>query len=228
MTLKIVGAKISTFTRTIRLALEFLNIPYELLETLPHEDLAYKYNSFGKIPTLVDNDVIVNETLAMRRYIDRLCDHKQISLVPEDILKELLVDQWISIASDYAFRELILIISKPRQILESRGKSEAEIQSDLKESIVRAKVILRAIEERLISGGMQQGDWICGSSLTWADLFMFPIFADFASLPEGRLIQQESPRLWKWYEQFTSTDIAAKTFQGTVADQRSDIHQSNL
>ena len=228
MTLTIVGAKISTFTRTIRLALEHLNIPYELLETFPHEELAYKYNAFGKIPTLTDDDLVVNETLAIRRYIDYLSEHKQESLEPEGNQKLLQVDQWVSIASDYAFRDLILAISKPRQAMESKGKSEADIQASLKDSIDRARVVLRGIEQHLTSEGLQENGWLCGSSLTWADLFMFPVFADFAAVPERKLMQQESPKLWKWYKRFANTDIAAKTFQGTVADQRKESHQSSL
>ncbi|KAG2188789.1 hypothetical protein INT44_003928 [Umbelopsis vinacea] len=228
MTLTVVGAKISTFTRTIRLALEHLNIPYELLETFPHEELAYKYNAFGKIPTLTDNDLVVNETLAIRRYIDHISEHNQKSLEPEGIQNLLQVDQWVSVASDYAFRELILTISKPRQAMEGKGQCEADIQANLKKSLDRARVVLRAIEQHLVSGKVQETGWLCGSSITWADLFMFPVFADFASLPERKLMQQESPQLWKWYQRFANTDIAAKTFQGTVADQRKESHQSSL
>ncbi|CAO3690149.1 unnamed protein product [Umbelopsis vinacea] len=220
LTLKIVGAKVSTFTRTIRLALEHLNIPYELLEALPHSDIAYKYNSFGKIPSLVDNGVTLIETLAMRRYIDHLSEQNKNTLSPTNFSQQLRIDQWISMASDYAFRELILAISKPRQAMEQHGKAEVEIQASLKDKVERARVVLRAMEQHFVSGPDKDADWLCGPSITWADVFLFPIFADFASLPERKLVQQESPHIWKWYERFANTDIAAATFQGTVADQR--------
>ncbi|GAB5591395.1 hypothetical protein Unana1_06295 [Umbelopsis nana] len=218
MALKIVGAKISTFTRTIRMALEYLSIPYELQEALPHSDIAYQYNAFGKIPSLVDNDVVLIETLVMRRYIDHVSEGHKTALNPAQFEQQLYVDQWISIASDYAFRELILAISKPRQALEEQGKAEDEIQAQLKDKLERAQVVLRAIDQHLVSG--PSSEWLCGSSITWADVFMFPILADFAALPERKLMEQESPHLWKWYERFASTDMASKTFQGTVAEQR--------
>jgi glutathione S-transferase len=230
MGLQVVGAKISTFTRTIRLALEYLNIPYDLLETLPHTEIAYKYNSFGKIPTLVDGHVKLIETLSMKRYIDHLQQSSQSqnqSLTLSTLNDQLLIDQWISIASDYAFSELIIAVSKPRQSMESQGKSEEEITNNLKSQIERARVVLSAIENHLASSASVGKSWLCGSSITWADLFMFPIFADLASLPERELIKHESPHLWKWFERFSNTDIANQTFEGTVADIRSK-HQSKM
>ncbi|KAJ1963322.1 hypothetical protein GGI12_002122 [Dipsacomyces acuminosporus] len=225
MPLQLVGAKVSTFTRTIRMALEYLHIPYELTFAPPHSDIAYKYNPFGKIPTLVHDDYIVNETVAMRLYIDHLSASTTAtaatadihSLTPADFQSILKVGKWISIASDYAFRGLILPISKPRLSMEAEGKSEQEIQEKLKHELESARSILRGIESHFKA---DNGGFVVGNTLTWADLFLYPIFADFCSLPEAELVQGEAPLLYEWYEKMGQLSIAKATFAGTVAEAR--------
>ncbi|KAJ1937025.1 hypothetical protein EC988_008014, partial [Linderina pennispora] len=121
MVVQVVGVELSTFTRTVRMALEYLEVPYELLRTAPHAKLAYKYNPFGRIPTLIHDEFIVNETLATRIYIDHMFGGKARTLTPADFSTILAVGQWISMASDYAFRGLVHGICKPRMAMEENG-----------------------------------------------------------------------------------------------------------
>jgi glutathione S-transferase len=66
----LVGAPFSTFTRTMRIAFHNLNVEYMLEQTMPLTEIAYKYNPFGRIPSLLHGDKIIFECSAIRNYID--------------------------------------------------------------------------------------------------------------------------------------------------------------
>ncbi|KAJ1864289.1 hypothetical protein LPJ73_000306 [Coemansia sp. RSA 2703] len=214
MTVQLVGAEISTFTRTIRMALEYLQIAYSIQHAMPHTRLAAEYNPFGKIPTLIHDNQVINETSAIRLYIDHTFDSK---LTPSDFQSLMSVTMWISIASDYVFQDLNLGLCKKRYALEAKGNNEEEIQLALQPSIDHARKVLRnldAVFEKTSKG------FVVGGSLTWADLFLFPIFADLCALPERRLVQFEAPKLFAWFEKMEKLGIAQNTFAGTVAAAR--------
>ncbi|KAJ2696337.1 hypothetical protein FB645_006230 [Coemansia sp. IMI 203386] len=221
---QLVGAEISTFTRTIRMALEYLQIPYELLHAAPHSTLANKYNPFGKIPTMIHDGQVINETLAIRQYIDGTfkTPDKLPALSPEnDFQKIMSMVTWISVSSDYVFRDLNLSMCKKRYALEAEGKSEEEIQEIMKEPIEHAREVLSKLEIMFKRTSGCNGDgFVVGNTLTWADLFLFPIFADICALPERKLVEQESPLVFAWFKRMEGLAISRKTFPGTVASAR--------
>ncbi|KAJ1940748.1 hypothetical protein FBU59_003715 [Linderina macrospora] len=220
MAVQVVGVELSTFTRTVRMALEYLEVPYELVRTAPHSTVAYKHNPFGRIPTLIHDELIVNETLAIRIYIDHTFGSAARTLTPPDLPAILAIGQWISMASDYAFRGLVHGICKPRQAMEAKGANEQEIQEKLKDAVTQGQEILRGLESQFIRLGSGGQTFLAGESLTWADLFLFPIFSDLCAMPERALVQKEAPKLYAWYERFVSMDIARITHDGTVAAAR--------
>ncbi|KAJ1940935.1 hypothetical protein EC988_006894, partial [Linderina pennispora] len=110
----------------------------------------------------------------------------------------------------------------PRMAMEENGVSEQEIRDSLKDAVAQGKGILRGLESQFVqlSGGGGDQAFLAGKSLTWADLFLFPIFSDLCSMPERALVQEEAPRLYAWYERFVRLDIARITHNGTVAAAR--------
>ncbi|KAJ1723578.1 hypothetical protein LPJ53_002101 [Coemansia erecta] len=214
MSVQLVGAEVSTFTRTIRMALEYLQIAYSTKHAMPHTRLAVEYNPFGKIPTLLHDNQVINETSAIRLYIDHTFDSR---LTPSDFQSLMSVAMWISIASDYVFQDLNLGLCKKRYALEAKGTTEDEIQRALEQPIDHAREVLGNLDgvfEKTSKG------FVVGGSLTWADLFLFPIFADLCALPERKLVQEESPKLFAWFEKMEKLGIAQSTFAGTVAAAR--------
>jgi glutathione S-transferase len=212
--LTLVGAPFSTFTRTVRMALRHLDVPYTLERTLPHTELAYKYNPFGRIPSLLHGDKVIFESSAIRDYIDAVFDAR---LTPTDLETRLKVQQMISVLSDYVFHHVVFGVAKPREKYESENKPENEIVALLEKPLKKAGKIIGAVDDMVST----QGPFLCGSQLTWADYFVYPAMADLYSLPEGAYFQEKGPRLYQWFTLFKYRPEVLETFPDTVADMRS-------
>ncbi|KAJ1941397.1 hypothetical protein GGF37_003570 [Kickxella alabastrina] len=224
---KLVGVRMSTFTRTIRMALEYLQVPYEQMNAPPHSPTALEYNPFDKVPTLVHNELVINETPAIRMYIDHTfaqnTSNSQHPLTPIDDFKSAMnVAMWVSIASDYAFKDLILSLCKKRAALEGENTDEEKIKLELEKPAETARLTLRRLQSVFsrTNGGWEGKGFIVGDSISWADLFLYPIFADLCSVPEQNLVEEEAPGLFAWYQSIEKLNIAINTFDGTVASLR--------
>lgn len=207
----LVGAHFSTYTRTMRMVFMHLNVDYKLEQTVPHSVTAYKYNPFGRVPSLLHKDKVIFETSAIRDYIDTIFG---TDLTPKDLDTRLKVDQMISVLSDYIFHHVVFGISKPRDQYEKEGKNEEEIKKLLESRLKTSGRIIRAVDN------MVQGPFLCGEELTWADYFVFPAMADLYSLPERDFFAENGPKLFKWYQMFEKRKEAIETFPNTVADIR--------
>jgi glutathione S-transferase len=217
--LTLIGAPFSTFTRTVRMALCHLNVEYTLEQTFPHSKSAYKYNPFGRIPSLLHGDKVIFESSAIREYIDATFD---ASLTPTDLETRLQVQQMISVLSDYVFHHVVFGVAKPRAKYESENKPEAEITALLEKPLKIAGRIIGAVDSMVSI----QGPFLCGSQLTWADYFVYPAMADLYALPECAYLQEKGPKLYQWYNQFKHRSEVIDTFPDTFADMRSK--KSNL
>ncbi|KAG1052281.1 hypothetical protein G6F46_001584 [Rhizopus delemar] len=214
----IIGARFSTYTRTIRMALTHLNVPYQLEKASPHSELAFKHNPFGRIPSLLHNDKVIFETMAIRDYIDAQFSDK---LTPKDLETKMKMTQMISILSDYVFHHVILNFAKYREACERQGKSGEELSSLLKPALIKAINIIKTVEQMV-----PQSDFLCGNSLTWADYFFYPVAADIYVQPEKEEFIKASPKLFRWYKSFEMRKEAIQTYPGTVADKKAN--KSNI
>lgn len=214
--LTVVGAPFSTFTRTMRMVLRHSKIDYEFKEALPHSPEAYKYNPFGRIPSLLHGDQAIFETLAIRDYLETKFD---IKLTPQDLNKRLQMEQIISASNDYIFHHVIFGVAKPRADYESKNKPEEEICKLLEKRLKYAGKVIKAFNS-IIS---QEGPYLCGDELTWADYFVYPCMADLYSLPEGEYIKEQGPAIYKWYQEFKKREEVEYTYPNTVADMRSNL-----
>lgn len=214
--LQIVGAPFSTFSRTMRMALRYAKINYEFIETLPHSKEAYKHNPFGRIPSLIYNGKSIFETLAIKDFLET---KYEINLTPKDLDKRLQMDQIISALGDYVFHKIIFGVAKPRAYYEEKNKTEEEIAKLLEKPLKTSASILKAFDT-IIS---QEGPFLCGEQLTWADYFVYPVMADLYSLPERDFFKQQAPTLFKWFEGFKAREEVEYTYPNTVADMRSNL-----
>ncbi|KAI8877583.1 glutathione S-transferase [Backusella circina FSU 941] len=210
--LVLVGKPLSTFTRTMRMAFAYLDVAYGFEETFPHSELAYKYNPFGRIPSIIHKGRVVYETAAIRRYIDATFSSR---LTPSNLDAALKVDQLISILSDYVFHHIIFGFAKPRIDLESKGISEEEIQKRLEKPLKTSLSILKTLDSVI-----SDTEFLCGSEITWADYFVYPPLADIYSLPEVHVFAESAPKLYAWFEKFQNRPEVKETYPDTVADMR--------
>ncbi|KAI8645596.1 hypothetical protein BD408DRAFT_411713 [Parasitella parasitica] len=215
----LVGAPFSTFTRTMRMALRHLKVEHNLKVTTPHSKVAYNYNPFGRIPSLIHNDKVIFETSAIRDYIDSIFSN---ALTPQDLDTRLKMDQLVSVLCDYIFHHVVFGVAKPRANYESQGKAESEIAELLKAPLKYAGKIIGAVD------GMvdKDGPFLCGNKLTWADYFVYPAIADLFSLPEAKFFREKAPTLAAWYDRFKEREEVIYTYPDTVADVRNK--KSNL
>ncbi|CAO3597404.1 unnamed protein product [Absidia cylindrospora] len=225
----VVGAYMSTFTRTIRMSLEHFKVPYDQIQALPHSEPLKKYTPFGKIPVLLwpGQDRPMVETLVMRTYIDATyapkTEQDPQSLTPVNLEAQLIVNFWVSVVSDHVFKNLIFGVAKPREWMEKKGSSEQAIQERLEKPMVLALQTLTNLDDTLAASNYKDGPYVCGDQLTWADLYLYPCMADLFSLPEADTFRKTAPKVWNWYQHFERLDLAKNTYNGTVAHQRSSL-----
>ena len=94
--IRIHGVPPSTFTRTVRLACHEKGIDYELVPTMPSEITAL--NPFRKIPAVTHGDLVLFESTAILRYLERTFAGPK--LWPDDSAGIALCDQWVSAVCD--------------------------------------------------------------------------------------------------------------------------------
>ena len=91
--IKIYGVHGSPFVRKVFVALDFKDIPYEIVPTMPFSgDQEYrKINPLGKVPTLVDDDLTLGDSKVICRYLEKA--YPEPALYPQDT-KELAMADW--------------------------------------------------------------------------------------------------------------------------------------
>ncbi|CAO1632420.1 unnamed protein product [Parajaminaea phylloscopi] len=247
---EVYGAPISTFTRTITLALHHTGLPFVFRHHLPHSAEIKEHNPLGLVPVLIHrpnalyspkDSLVLYESNAIRRYIDdalivvaRAKQHNIPDLNPaldtsnsRQLLKtasmRASVDQIVSVASTTVFTALEHRVIKPRQAMESNGADDATIGVALEEGLAGARLVMKLLEgflseNKTVHGA--KGDWFVGNSITWADLYVYPILADLKSIPEGSDLLSQTPLLSAWVQHMESTPIAQATYPGSVPQLR--------
>jgi len=215
---KVVGAELSTFTRTIRLALHEKGVSYQLEKAVPHSLEACQHHPFGKIPSFCHNDFWLFESSAIARYIDRAFPQLPC-LTSLQVERCALIDQWVSAISDNVFRVVEFELVKPSHALFQQGRTRQEIVKQLQTGINNSAAVL-AIVEKLASDKpyKTQGEYLLGS-LSWVDLFLIPIISDMLAVSGGDEVLISYPNLQVWFRYCAKTlHSVSLTSAGTVAD----------
>lgn len=189
------GPAYSTYTRTVRLALEEKSIAYRLKEVdfIRGENRTPEHlarHPFGKVPVLQHGDFMLHETAAITCYVDRVFDG--IALQPENNRKCAQMLEIIGIIVSYIYPEIIVRIVVERLIkpLVGREPDEAVIGKGA-ERLERGLGVL----ERC----MGDDAYLLGDSISLADLYLIPMWAFFLQTPEGRGGVWIPQRLDSWW-----------------------------
>lgn len=142
----------STYTRTARMVCLEKAIPYELAPLEFGAESHRARHPFLKMPTLEHDGTYLFETLAIASYIDAI--GSGASLRPRRPEQEAVMLQWISVAIDYLYRDLVaaLLDSKPPE-----GTSKITAAMDILDATLR------------------RGSFLAGEALSLADLFVAPM-----------------------------------------------------
>nr|CAG8490944.1 3737_t:CDS:2 [Entrophospora candida] len=108
MGIKVIGFAISTATLRVSLTLEELGLEYELepvtsITEIKSPEFLTAKNPLGKVPVLIDDGFTLYESRAICRYLVNKYQGTKNSkiLVPKDIQKASLVEQYLSVESLY-------------------------------------------------------------------------------------------------------------------------------
>lgn len=205
--IKLLGLRISVYTRIARLALEEKKVDYELEEvdvfadTGPPADYLER-NPFGTIPCLVYGEFSLYETSAICRYLDEM--FMGMPLQPVEPAPRARMNQIISVLDSYTYRPMVWDVYVQRIVVPGSGgrADEALIAS----ALPTIKKVLQQID--LWRG---DSDFLVGDAITLADLFAYPMLRYFIETGEGEAMLASFPRLKDWMKHMQARASARAT-----------------
>ena len=201
------GPAYSTYTRTVRLALEEKGVVYDLraVDTLAGEGQKAEHlarHPWGKVPVLDDDGFFLYETVAIARYIDE--SFPGPALQPIDARSRARMAQVCAILDNYGWSPMVITIFVQRIVVPMRGGTPD--QSAIGAALPQAEKALAAIE-----GLMDGEDFLCGRALSLADLHFVPILDYFVRTDDGRAALPRYPRLSAWWRRIEQRPSVVKT-----------------
>lgn len=171
--IKVYGVYGSPFVRKVFIALDYKNIPYEIVRQMPFSgDEEYKkLNPLGKVPTLVDGDLILGDSKVICRYLENA--YPEQALYPADAADRAMADWYEELGGTYV-TELATGIFFQRFMRPFAFKQEPD--EELVEKIITKQLppILDYLESHLPDDGFIFGDF------TLADLSIVSPFINAA------------------------------------------------
>lgn len=192
--IRILGLRESVYTRIACLALAEKNLGYELQETDVFADTGIPkdyqvINPFGNIPSLLHAGFTLYETTAICRYIDETFDGP--ALQPADPRSRGVMNQIISLLDSYAYRRMVWDVYVQRIVLPQEGEQSDE--QLISTALTGIRTVLQELERLR---GKQQ--FLCGESISLADLHCYPMLHYFIETPEGRDMLRDFSSLQGW------------------------------
>ena len=186
-TITLLGDARSTYTRTARMAMAEKAVAYKLQSCAPHSPELLSVHPFGRIPALRDGEIEIWETDANVNYLEE-CFDSGVSLRPGSIIERTRCAQWTSAVNSYCYdtmiRRYVLQIFFPRG--EGGQPDRRVIDAALAEMPRQFAALEKAYEGR---------DFLAGSSLSSADLFLAPILAYVQFMPKGGQLMANYPNV---------------------------------
>lgn len=157
----------------VRIALNLKGIPFEvesmdLVKGDQFSDAYRKINPQMVVPTLVDGDSVLTQSMAILEYLDE--SHPEPPLLPADAAERARVRAicMISVADIHP----LLVPRIRKYITQEMGHSEEELMAWIQHWLTTG---LAAIEE-MLAGDAATGTYCQGDSVTMADLCLVPQF----------------------------------------------------
>ena len=188
------GPSYSTYTRSVRLALEEKGVKHQLTEIDilkgAHQQPPYSTRQpFGKVPAFDHDGNTFYETSAILRYIDEVFPNPP--LMPKTAIERARVNQVLSIVDSYGYTPSVTNLFIPRVLVPSLG-GETDME---KVEAAKAPATLFVKElERLLGSAQYYG----GVSVSLADLHVLPVVTYLVATPEGKAIAENAPNLRTW------------------------------
>jgi len=203
----IYGPAYSTYTRTVRLALEEKGAPYKLdevdiLKGEGQQPAHLARHPFGKVPAVTLDDSTMYEVSAITHYIDETVPGPRLQ--PADAKARARMNQMISVVDSYGYPSMISVVFQ-RVVNPMLGAPVDE--KAVADAKPKATTALSALESLADS----TGPFLCGKELSLADLHVAPLMEYFSATPEGKAALSSSPRIKRWLDQISNRASVVKT-----------------
>jgi glutathione S-transferase len=176
MTIEIHGFAPSTYTQTALLTAAELGLEAQLSPLAFRQASHLARHPYAKMPAMSHGEVALFETLAIAIYLNRALGDGRLE--PAQPVEAARMFQWISVAVDYAYEDLV-------------NGLHADAPSDAARKAAGEQL-------DLLESGLGSRRWFAGDGLTLADLFLDPMLQFCAGkLGEGALSRR--PGLARWY-----------------------------
>lgn len=212
--IRLLGLRISVYTRIARLALEEKKVDYELEEVdifadsgPPADYLAY--NPFGTIPCLLYGKFSLYETSAICRYVDEM--FLGMPLQPQEPAPRARMNQIVGVLDSYAYRPMVWDVYVQRIVVPGSGGRADEAL------ISGALPTIRTVLEQ-IDHWRGDSDFLVGDAISLADLHFYPMLRYFVETGEGEAMLRSFPRLEHWLGQMQSRPSARATSFHATSD----------
>jgi glutathione S-transferase len=201
------GPAYSTYTRTVRLALEEKGVDHDLVEvdliegaTKAPEHLAR--HPFGKVPAFEHDGFALYETDAIIRYVNEVFPGPDLQ--PGDAHGRARMAQAINVVGNYVYPCMISQIFIQRAVMPMMGKAADE--AAIAAALPQAETCVAALEQ-LIDGD----PYLAGDRLSLADLLLIPVYDYMAQIPEGERLLAGAPDLRRWWNGVRTRESVLRT-----------------
>jgi len=193
--LTIFGSPLSTYVRTARMACHEKGVAYGLVPVPPGQEADGARHPFGRIPFMRHGDLVLCESQAIARYVDRVFPGP--ALMPADARAAAVADQWISAACDYFYQSMVRDLALPRLVFPAIGRPTDE-------AAIAASEETRRKHLAVVEATLAKSDHLAGKALTLADLFLAPVLYWVALTPEGKTALDGQAALARWRERIAA------------------------
>ncbi len=181
----------------VRLLLSFLGLEYEsvvidLMADEQHQAPFLAVNPRGEVPVLIDNDVVLRDSMAILVYLATQYDERRHWL-PKDSAGTASVMEWLAFAASWIQFGVFTARALVSFGIAGNGLPHT-FKGDLEEARLRGTTSLTIMEQQL-SGR----DWLCGDRPTIADVACFPYIA---LAPMGDISLEPYPAVQAWIARF--------------------------
>ena len=181
----------------VRLLLSFLGLEYEsvvvdLMTDEQHQAPFLAVNPRGEVPVLVDDEVVLRDSMAILVYLATQYDERRHWL-PEDSAGTASVMEWLAFAASWIQFGVFTARALVSFGISGNGLPHT-FKGSLEEARLRGTTSLTIMEQQL-SGR----DWLCGETPTIADVACFPYIA---LAPMGDISLEPYPAVQAWIAQF--------------------------
>lgn len=204
----------SPFGRAVLMTLEEKGAPCRLAVVNPGAMKVQPHLSrhpFGRVPVLEHGSLMLYETAAILRYLDRVLPTPP--LTPSDPAKAALMDQLMNVSDWYLFRGVNDVIGFQR-IVGPRLMGLTPDEGAIAAAMPAAHTVIAEIARSLEDGS----PYLAGETVTLADILVLGHMDFLSQTPEWEALAGDRPKLVGWLDRMNARPAARATTWERVAE----------